>query len=570
MATNAEKIAVADFETDPFKMGRGLADDPIEPFCVGFFDGKILETFWGTAKECCLWLIEKSKKHRGIIFMHNGGNFDFHFLLEWLPVENCKFFTIGKRIVEIVTPWGAKFRDSFAIIPKALGAYAKEKIDYRIFERGVRDLPAHRRKILTYLVSDLRNLFDMVMGFIRRFPLTRTLASAVFKLMKTDFGIDPPRVTPSFDATFRPYFFGGRVQFWKLGRCAGRHSMIDINSAYPHAMTFPHWFGAGGQVLSTFPKKNTEQCFFEVDCLSLGALPWRNAQGGVDFPEREGRYQCSGWELLAGLELGRIADLKIRLCYQPAETKDFGRFVRFFYDAKNRAKISGDTAEEFFNKIGLNSGYGIYALQPRRYQEIAVCAFADKPERTPAQVKAGVEWHPKYDDPQRGLSFYARNSYREGIDKFVNVATAASITGCVRAQLLRAIDSCDGVVYTDTDSICAADVSSLPLSSDLGQWKLEKIFPGTKPFASPARPGNSFYVAGKKLYAGFGTDPKGKSEWKTASKGVNLAPKQIVAVALGKVKQTTSRAPTYSVFTPPRFVRRTVRRADQMKKRGDL
>lgn len=564
--------AVADFETNPFEPGVLI----YEPFVVGYFNGTVLEIFWGTGRECCLWLIAKSKKYPGIIFLHNGGNFDMHLMLEYLPCNECEFFTIGKRIVQLKTPWGAEFRDSYAIIPKPQAAFVdgKTPIDYMKFRPQVRE--RHRTEIISYLKDDLRGLYNGVEGFIKRFPLCLTLASSIFKLMKTDFGIKPVRMDAGFDSRFRPYFFGGRVQFFQLGRCIGPHHLIDVNSMYPAAMTKPHWSGPCSKVTSVLPKTGLEQCLLDVTCLSLGVFPLRKENGGIDFPCAEGRYLVTGWELAYGLESGRVSDLEVKYCFHPESRTDFSPFVHHFYNGKVAAKLAGDSAEEFFMKIGLNTGFGKYAIDPTRYREVHVSEFGEMPE-TPV----GYDWSPEelqWDDPDRGLSFWARKSYQEGIDQFVNVATAASITGCARAMLLRAMDQCEGVKYCDTDSIVAESIAGLPLSNDLGEWKHEETWPGTQPYVSPARPGNSFYIAGKKLYAGFSpkrylkdleNNKKGKNlikhpGWKKACKGVDLPPKLIVNVAMGKEQTVTSKAPTFSVFSETRFVRRKIRRADKM------
>ena len=553
-----KKFGVGDLETDPFAPGRMQ----IEPFCSGFFDGEVMQKFWGA--DCVEKLVaamrQAAKRGVEIIYFHNGGNFDFHFLLPFLPVADCKFLCIGKRIVQIKTPFGFELRDSFAIIPKALGAYNKTKISYRKFERNVRD--KYRKEILSYLGDDLTDLFNMVKGFLDRFPAEVTLASATFKLLQKEYGADTGRSSEAYDSAMRPFYFAGRVQFWQLGRVKGRCHTVDINSAFPWAMTFPHAHGTEFKSGTKIPKKNAEQSFFVVECDSKGELPKRKDDGGVDFPVGRHLFRVTGWELLAAIEVGAVSGLKIHQVLTPKKTKDFARFVHNFYDAKVAAKRRGDTEEEFFNKIVLNGGYGKLALNPRKFSEVAVTTIYDTPPDVDGRsVKARRKnaalagWSVKWDDPQRGLTFHSRANYREGIDRFINVATAASITGCVRAFLIRSKAKCKGVVYCDTDSLTAANIDGLKFSDALGDWKHEMTFPGTNA-------NNSFYIAGKKLYAGFGITPKGEKKWKVASKGVRLKPEQIVAVALGKERTHTSQAPTYSVFSPPKFVKRTIRRAD--------
>lgn len=563
----ATDVAVLDIETDPFKEGRL----EITPFVAGFYDGRSLEILWGDGKradgencgDCMRRLVALLKKCAPgtLVYAHNGGNFDFHFLLEFLPVADCKFLCMGKRIVQIKLPWGVELRDSYAIIPKKLAAFGKSEIDYTWFERPVRE--KHKKEIIEYLKDDLRNNRAMVLGFLKRFPSKITLASSVFEMMKKRFNYDPGRSSEGYDSKFRPFFFGGRVQFWKLGELKGRFSIVDINSAYPWGMTQDHWFGFECEAGTKIPRKYAAQSFYIVECFSEGAFPLRQKNGGITFPHEFNRYCVSGWELLAAKELKLVRDLKILICYSPVEIKSMRDFSQTLYDAKNAAKQAGDKEEEFFNKIAVNAGYGKLALNVSRFSEVKVTTLYDKPQyregnkedgKIISEAKAEKEgqslWENCWDDKDRDLSFWKRSSYREGIDKFINVATAASITGCVRAFLLRSMAQCRNVVYCDTDSIIAENVSRLKMSDKLGDWKLEMAC-------------KEVYIAGKKLYAA--TDGKGK--WKKACKGVQLSAEKIIEVARGKYQETTSIAPTFSFFSKPKFVSREVKRADMAKRK---
>ena len=113
--------------------------------------------------------------------------------------------------------------------------------------------------------------------------------------------------------------------------------------------------------------------------------------------------------------------------------------------------------------------------------------------------------------------------------QFYNVATSASITGFVRAFMWRAMCQCSGVLYCDTDSIAALDVSSLDYGDELGQWDLEGRF-------------DYGAIGGRKLYAFHyqdqpqrfdWSDKSTHKHWKMASKGVKLTPEQMIRVAKG-------------------------------------
>lgn len=574
-------VPTLDLETDPFKEGRL----EISPFVAGLFDGKMIHVIWGD--DCIPRLVSQLKKllPGTIVYAHNGGNFDFHFLLEFIPVEDCEFMTMGKRIVRIKLPWDVELRDSFAIVPKKLAAFDKDEIDYRKFERPVRE--KHREEIVKYLKKDLLSLSRMVTGFIKRFPMELTLASSVFKLMKTDFDYDPGRSSESYDRKFRQFFFGGRVEFWKLGEVLGKFVIVDINSAYPWAMTKDHWFGFTNTAQQPKKREDRNQCLYIVECSARGCFPLRQKNNSVAFPYMHGRFCVTGWELEAALRLKLVDKLEILACYAPDAVADMAAFANTLYDRKREAKEAGDKEEEFFNKIAVNAGYGKLALNPERFNEVKVTEFLNRPDyisiktgkvisEATAEKQGQPLWVNCWDDKDRGLSFWKRSSYRPGIDKFINVATAASITGCVRAYLLETKEKCGGAIYADTDSLILSNTKPLKIGERLGEWKEELFIDSSKYGYYDSKDENTgkvtrikqrsgVWIAGKKLYAAFGQDAEGKWKWKKASKGVSLSPERIMQVALGRAETMTFKAPTYSLFSPPKFVTREVRRSDQRK-----
>ncbi len=141
--------------------------------------------------------------------------------------------------------------------------------------------------------------------------------------------------------------------------------------------------------------------------------------------------------------------------------------------------------------------------------------------------------------------------------RYYNVATAASVTGYVRAFLFKSLSQCSGLLYCDTDSIAARETAALSFGKRLGEWKDEGAFD----YAA---------IAGKKLYAFHKTghcrdyDPKEEDEkkqtWKIASKGVNFkkgmtidkrfysGPELIAKIALGEQIDYEPDVPTYSLF----------------------
>jgi DNA polymerase type B, organellar and viral len=581
MALQLRKIAAADLETDPFEYLR-------EPKCFdgGIFDGVSHVEFWGddAAERLVKHLL--SNFQGWIVYFHNGGNFDFHFLLDHLPLADCEFFCIGKRIVQIKCG-KLDLRDSWAIIPHPLKSWGKKEIDIRKLERPVRQ--KHKAEIQSYRRADCSNLHAMVSGFVERFGLKLTLASTAFHVLRKQFGIPILRTTQSFDKRLRKHYFAGRVQAFALGRQMGKFECLDINSAFPAAMCSPHFYSQTFKTANTWPKKWKEQSFYVVDCIAGGALAQRMPDKGVEFPLGRGTYHTTGWELLAGIKLGHVKDLKIKYVSVPRKVRDFGEFVRHFYDGKNSAReraekckregdVSGERdakADEYFFKIILNAAYGKFGQDVSHYVDIAVRSWRDEPE--------GDGWVPVHDDEPRGITFYERPSpKRPGIKgEFYNVAVAASITGQVRSLLHLAMATAKRVLYCDTDSIVGVGLR-VPRGTGLGEWKLEKTFDvfwggGKKLYVAHdiafpwhrRRPG----WAKKKMKTRTGWLPRGvyvrglgwtdRSAFKMASKGVNLPVEDLISVCEGETRTSRFDAPTYSLKRGTTFTRRTVRRQDK-------
>jgi hypothetical protein len=584
MAQSAQRknIASADTETDPFKHG----ENP-EVFLAGFFDGTAHEHEWGPC--AAEWLAKRCLRFKGIIYMHNGGNFDFHFLLPFLPLADCDFLMIGKRIVQIKCG-DMDLRDSFAIIPKALSSWSKIDIDIQKLHRDRRD--KHREEIIRYMTGDNSSLHDMVSEFIARFGLSLTLASTAFKVLRNQFHVPIMRTTSRFDRRLRKHYFAGRVQFTSIGRQVGRFECYDINSAFPNAMQFPHFYSGTYETLPGWPKKFKEQSLYVVECIAGGALAMRQDDGSIEFPLGRGTYHTTGWELLAGMRTGAIRALRIQLCFCPRKVRDFGEFVRHFYEGKATAKRKmqeclkkGDAqgarfwkAEEYFFKIILNAAYGKFGQDVSRYTDVCWTSWRGEDELK------GDGWEVVLDDEPRGLTLWERPSPKKPTQKgeFYNVAVAASITGFVRAQVHEAMKKAKRVLYADTDALIAEKVR-VPKGDGLGEWKLERVF-------------DVFWCGGKKLYVGHDASAKWhkrKPTWtkkqlvktrtgkmapfvfvkglgwskrdsfKMASKGVNLPVEDLIDVCEGHDRISRSDPPTYSLKRGTRFITRKVRRVDK-------
>lgn len=347
------RVAVIDYETDPFLYGRIP-----KPFVAGFYESEIgYKYFWG--RDCVRDLLGflESVDVPLQIYAHNGGKFDFFLMLEHLenPVKiiNGRIVraTLGKHILQ----------DSYAILPIPLRVFDKDDIDYRKLEEDVRDI--HREEILSYLKKDCTSLYDLVSRFRDRFGDRLTIGGTAIKRLRELHPFDSQR--KSHDEKIRPYYFGGRVEAFETGILSGNFHVYDVNSMYPHVMR-DYLHPTGSRYKSSYSgimdKKGRISGFTDypvffarIHCQQNGAFPVRIKDRPLDFSVPEGEFFVTSHELKAAVETGRVQNVKVLEVLAPEETIQFRDYVDLYSAEKVAAKKSGDKAGEIFAKLLLNS-----------------------------------------------------------------------------------------------------------------------------------------------------------------------------------------------------------------------
>ena len=533
---NERKIVTIDCETNPFEYSVKVA-----PFVWGFFDGETYAYFWNECPEKCsrdLMDYLESEEEGTIVYAHNGGKFDFMFLLQYLDSD---IMMINGRIAKATLFDGRiELRDSLLILPIALEQYKKTEIDYMKFKPGVRSL--HKNEIIRYLRDDCADLHTLVTEFIKNFGLNLTLAGTAFKEVKNT-GYEITKTSAAFDDKFRPYYFGGRVQCFRVGNFYGDFKYVDINSAYPKAMTERHWFGAGTVEHVRLPEKENGSWYATVTGVSKGALPLRHKEKESDtsklfFPDDDTprTYHASGWEINKGLETGTLKIDKVLKVHKPAMLNDFTCYVEKFFDWKRQAEVDGDLIMRIFAKILLNSAYGKFAQDGRRFKKCCIVPVGEWPDND-AKWCASKRWR-WVEDIETGHSIFERDDPQ---DLFFNVATAASITANVRAYLWGSILQSDTPLYCDTDSIVCRKFNG-PMGDKLGEWSMEAEL-------------SEAHIAQRKMYALKTKD----GEHRVASKGVRLDFDQIKnGISKGEIVTFKKESPSFSLRHGQRFIPRKI------------
>ena len=551
---------VLDAETDPFSRARNEKGEIPQPFIWGAYHHATQEY---VELPDAAAVAEFFADRDALVYAHNGGRFDYMYLRDHLNSDD-PLLVISGRIAKCRIG-NSEFRDSVNLLPVALDQFGgKKKIDYALMEPERRSDPNVMYEIKSYLRQDCITLAENLQSYFDEYGRSISQASASMKYWSKRFDKEIPRQSKSDFERYKPFYYGGRVQCFVDGVKAEKFSVVDINSAYPYAMKHRHIFSTQGVMRSHLPGgDDLFRCLIKVRCTARAVFPWRDEDGALFFPDDEAGkrrrvrdYYVTGWEFLIALATDSISNIHIKEIHYFSETVTFDDYIAHFYNKRLAAKSRGDKAQDIFCKLFMNSLYGKFGQDCDNHRDYVI---ASRDSVATWRAKGYREYKPwgkrilmradkkelHEDDPRR---------------RYYNVATAASITGFVRAHLYRAASNCSGLIYCDTDSIAAKDTSKLIQGDALGEWKKEIDC-------------DRYAIAGKKLYAMrdvFGNWKKDDAEkkgifqgsdgwYKTACKGVDLTPDEIIRVAQGETIEYKPEVPTYSISREvPRYINRNV------------
>lgn len=575
----------------------------MKPFTCGFYivDSEEYFDFWGDdcIDQFFAFIAANFPDEEFHIFVHNGGNFDFYFLTKYFDA-NMVPFIINGRLVKI-TAQGLTFRDSYSMIPVALGNamktedggkieinYAKLEAAFKpgephIIQKDAKGLVIYdnyeaareaecldreyspreffKDETRTYQKRDCVALGTLVVEWLGMFGNRLTMASVALPMLRSFHGFET--LSEGLDEAMRPYYFGGRCQAFETGVLIPREGRkfygYDINSSYPDVMRrVMHPVSA----LPMYEPRITKRTHFaRIRAFSNGALPVRAENGGLDFPVGTFDFFACIHEINAGLETGTLQIKKVYESIYFEREASFDTFIDHFYNLRLQASANKDEIRKLFYKLVMNSSYGKFAQDPRKYENwlfdpdeiptplfCEVChnrAIKKLPKGPCAACEKGTHdafgWY--LHTEQHGKHVYARPHQVYSGRGFFNVACAASITSAARASLLRGIRSSIRPVYVDTDSIMCEHMEGDFSDTTLGAWKLE--------FEA-----DRVCVAGKKLYAVF----NGDECIKKASKGVRLDGEQIARICEGEVIEYSNPVPKFKLNGDVEFITRRIKK----------
>jgi hypothetical protein len=566
-----ENIAILDMETDPFDACEEMI---IRPFLAVLYSDKFdTIVIWeedenAFAEKVCAAI--ETLPARFTIYAHNGGRFDFMFLIHKLrgPVAFKGRGIMAARIGE------HELRDSYNIIPERLANWQKDKFDYTKLERKVRN--AHRNEIITYCIADCRYLLDIVKAFVEGFGLKLTIGQAAMAELRKHY--DVPKFESGFDDYIRQWFYGGRVECIRgRGEFTGDYKLYDVNSLYPHVMSsYLHPIGSANDYVIRRGDVSENTVFIDLSCKNNGALIGKTESGETTARIENGHFRTTVWEYRIATKYNLISDVRINYCVDCSRRSDFRDFVIPLYDNRLRTKAALDRMkqegrencaayldmkkDDIFYKLLLNNAYGKFAINPRRFKEYYL---TDPDEAPPDKWFKSLELLHETERQQflfpsfESAEYWIWQKPSPGF-RFNNVGVAASITGAARSILLEALQWADRPIYCDTDSIICRDLRGVEISKTaLGAWDLENEF-------------SSVIIAGKKLYAVELKTPKRltpeqiaeghEAAYTVKSKGTSrLSWSEMDCILHGAAFGVRNRAPTLDRFSDQYYVKRTIR-----------
>lgn len=444
-----------------------------------------------------------------VVWSHNGGGFDFLFLisvgrhLEWTARMG------GSSIISCRAKGHAELRDSSRIFAASLAKWTGRKeatgLDCECGEGcgGYcairRDMaPEKRRRLVDYchsdcdaLLSTLRSDLDRLVGeglavYDRRGMPRLTFGGIAWQTAARLAGLDPSKVTittAEYRAGRRAYF-GGRCEVGQVE--APTIYRYDVHAMYPWALTAPVPHGerrghsrdeAARAYLSG--AEGAFQARVVLPDNDLPLLPHRYAG------ERAGRFTpgrvvwstgfVEGW--WTGLELraaeawgARIESVSLAFTWDRFDAI-YEPYVRMIYDARDRATRSGDERWASGLKFFANAVTGKLAQRPGFARMIVTSNPPhDICDECLIQGLPGCEhsqwtWH--------GGNVYSKEEWR--LSACSRPIEAAYLTSRARVKLAtRLLRHTGRWIYADTDSTYLLDPDERDVhASELGTFGFE-------------------------------------------------------------------------------------------------
>ncbi len=393
-----------------------------------------------------------------IVFAHNGGKFDFLFIIDYAD-KNDDLIIVDLKLINssigyLKISYNKKtiiFKDSYLILPKSL---LKLTNDFDVKHKKLQmdyDLGINDKRFYKYFENDLIGLFEI----LKEVDTTHlTLASTSISVFLKQF--NRSKITNNFlnvDNIFREGYRGGRTEIFNF---KGKDLYYyDINSLYPYVMQkykFPIIKYNNFNFTTELTTNGLYYCYITTPSkIHIPILSYK-LDNKLIFPVGSFSGWYFGAELLKAKELGYI--IKIQRGYEFKTEYLFKDFVNHFYKIKKSA--TGSKRE--IAKLYLNSLYGKFGQ--KHYQKSYQLLKNDKYNKNDKDIVLNR----KYKLKSLPLILYY---------PYIHSEIAGMITSYARLELYYLIERAkpENIYYCDTDSIITS--TKLKTSNEIGAVKLE-------------------------------------------------------------------------------------------------
>lgn len=473
---------------------------------LGFFDGERYACFKKPFRPAINRFLDylDNPKNEGLwIYAHNGGGYDFKFLLEelldrgWILPDGI-IDRQGRLIrIAVKTRRGTQFTfvDSYALLNTSLKKLGETfDVEHKKKEIGYKSISSESPRTLAYLENDCQCLYEVLTAWFKMeyvYKRKMTIASQAMDTFQT--GFTPgyiERMTLEDDEYVRENFYsGGRVEVFK-GFGKSLH-YYDVNSLYPFAMLQKMPRGKGRRT-RTYHKGDIG--FYEIEVKStpdwyISPLIVKGKKNA--FMAGPGEYFVSSntieqlreegvrWKVISGLKFSGAEYL-------------FNDYVHFFYTMKEKAKTAG---ERWLAKYLMNTLYGKFGAG--QYRESVRFVW-------------NVDSYDYMVSPEYGLCYVTE----ENKSRFIMPYLAAWVTDYARLYHYRLMsEHAHAMYYCDTDSLITT--AHYPTGKKIGDLKLEGdydrgVFLAPKTYALKNRTGE------KVVFKGFSAENFSYRQLKTA------------------------------------------------------
>lgn len=487
-------------------IGRGEATE--RDFLQGAFIDQYSEdvTFFNSLEE---WMniIFQRKYACHIWYAHNGGEFDYKFLIPYLNQKVAESADMdyeriddeenvgpvsympmqagnGGRVIGFKIKKGKQtieLRDSFALVPTSLKKFG-ESIGNDIpqkqdFDHETTDYDPQNIEHQDYLRHDVLTLRASLVKFLSileehyHVAPAWTVPSTAMRGWRATIPEDHGfwRQRQEVDALVRKAYFGGLV----FARTVARQydaAAIDVNSMYPYVMRkygVPTGTGVHVRERHTgFYGFYTCRVHADENKVKFRAIPSRDETGALLWPVGDFDTTLSSVDIDLGLELGYEIEI-IEGFEWPRCERIFDQFVNTCERLRRDHK---GTAIELAAKLLQNGLYGKFGSRFLMQKTVV------------SNKQPGPQYHPLIDE-KTGES---NNTIWQGPEildaAYIQPHWAAWITSNARATLVRmALQiGVQNVYYGDTDSItadrAAIEHAHIPTGSEYGQVKVEHVY----------------------------------------------------------------------------------------------